>query len=214
MKKATFRNFPRDSASRRESRQEAVGWLVGWLFLGLLWDSSSVYFGPSLTEGERKEKRKWREKMSKPPPPAGTESAIGPCPTIIKLVGRPALKVYPAPSHHPISPSKTTPTGSAGRYLSRITVSTGSKSSRKSLRKPSITDSLCRKRKLADLFILCACIQLSKYFIQYNILHACLRNTFKLWHFVIGLSTAWYAIYNLQHWFIIKNGNFMYRLNN
>ena len=27
--------------------------------------------------------------MSKPTPPAPTESAIGPCPTIIKIVGRP-----------------------------------------------------------------------------------------------------------------------------
>ena len=42
-------------------------------------------------------------KMSKPPPTAPTASAIGPCPTVIKIVGRPgtALEVYPAPSHHP-----------------------------------------------------------------------------------------------------------------
>ena len=30
-----------------------------------------------------------RVKMSKPPPPAPTASAIGPCPTVIKIVGRP-----------------------------------------------------------------------------------------------------------------------------
>ena len=30
-----------------------------------------------------------RVKMSKPPPPAPTASAIGPCPTVIQVVGRP-----------------------------------------------------------------------------------------------------------------------------
>ena len=30
-----------------------------------------------------------RVKMSKPPPPAPTASAIGPCRTVIKIVGRP-----------------------------------------------------------------------------------------------------------------------------
>ena len=30
-----------------------------------------------------------RVEMSKPPPPAPTASAIGPCPTVIKIVGRP-----------------------------------------------------------------------------------------------------------------------------
>ena len=30
-----------------------------------------------------------RVKMSKPPPPAPTASATGPCPTVIKIVGRP-----------------------------------------------------------------------------------------------------------------------------
>ena len=30
-----------------------------------------------------------RVKMSKPTPPAPTASAIGPCPTVIKIVGRP-----------------------------------------------------------------------------------------------------------------------------
>ena len=41
-----------------------------------------------------------RVKMSKPPPPAHTASAIDPCPTVIKIVGRPTMEVYPAPSHH------------------------------------------------------------------------------------------------------------------
>ena len=42
--------------------------------------------------------------MSKQPPPAPTASAVGPCPTIIQTVGRPALEVYPGPSHHPTAP--------------------------------------------------------------------------------------------------------------
>ena len=45
-----------------------------------------------------------RVKMSKPPPPAPTASAIGPCPTIIKAVGRPGTGSLPstiAPPDHP-----------------------------------------------------------------------------------------------------------------
>ena len=38
-----------------------------------------------------------RVKMSKPPPP--TASAIGPCPTVIKIVGRPGTGRLPVPSH-------------------------------------------------------------------------------------------------------------------
>ena len=37
-------------------------------------------------------------------PPAPTASAVGPCPTIIKVRGRPALEVYSAPSYHPTNP--------------------------------------------------------------------------------------------------------------
>ena len=43
-----------------------------------------------------------RVKMSKPPAP--TASAIGPFPSVLQIVGRPALEVYPAPSHHPTTP--------------------------------------------------------------------------------------------------------------
>ena len=46
-----------------------------------------------------------RVKMSKPPPPAPTASAIGPCPTIIKIVGRPGTESLPstiAPPDHPL----------------------------------------------------------------------------------------------------------------
>ena len=45
-----------------------------------------------------------RVKMSKPPPPAPTASAIGPCPTVIKTVGRPGTGSLPstiAPPDHP-----------------------------------------------------------------------------------------------------------------
>ena len=53
---------------------------------------------PRLPKRGRKRRR---VKMSKQPPPVPTASAIGPCPTIIQIVGRPALEVYPGPSHHP-----------------------------------------------------------------------------------------------------------------
>ena len=45
-----------------------------------------------------------RVKVSKPPPPAPTASAIGPCPTVIKIVGRPGTGRLPstiAPPDHP-----------------------------------------------------------------------------------------------------------------
>ena len=42
--------------------------------------------------------------MSKPSPPAPIASAIGPCPTVFKILGHPAPEVYPAPSHHPTNP--------------------------------------------------------------------------------------------------------------
>ena len=42
--------------------------------------------------------------MSKPPPPALTARAVGPCPTVIKIVGRPGTGSLPstfAPPDHP-----------------------------------------------------------------------------------------------------------------
>ena len=48
--------------------------------------------------------------MSKPPPPAPTASAIGPCPTVIKIVGRPGTGSLPstiAPPDHPGEQWKT-----------------------------------------------------------------------------------------------------------
>ena len=44
--------------------------------------------------------------MSKQPPPAPTASAIGPCPTIIQIVGRPGTGSLPstfAPLDHPLN---------------------------------------------------------------------------------------------------------------
>ena len=45
-----------------------------------------------------------RVKMSKQPPPAPTASAVGPCPTVFKIVGRPGTGSLPstfAPPDHP-----------------------------------------------------------------------------------------------------------------
>ena len=45
-----------------------------------------------------------RVKMSIQPPPAPTESAVGPCPTVIQIVGRPGTGSLPstiAPPDHP-----------------------------------------------------------------------------------------------------------------
>ena len=80
-----------------------VGWLVV-LSLTALWDNISVYIGPSPKEREKEEKGQMRVKMSKPPPPAPTASAIGPCPTVINVVGRPGTRSLPstiAPPDHP-----------------------------------------------------------------------------------------------------------------
>ena len=46
-----------------------------------------------------------RVKMSKQPPPAPTTSAVGPCPTVIQIVGRPGTGSLPstiAPPDHPL----------------------------------------------------------------------------------------------------------------
>ena len=47
--------------------------------------------------------------MTKQPPPAPTTSAVGPCPTVIKIVGRPGTGSLPstiAPPDHPQPKSK------------------------------------------------------------------------------------------------------------
>ena len=48
-----------------------------------------------------------RVKMSKPPPPAPTASAIGPCPTVIKFVGRPGTGRLPSTIAPPDQPRHT-----------------------------------------------------------------------------------------------------------
>ena len=80
-------------------------WLVGCFgFYGPLRQYFSLYRAVSQREGERRE-RIDESKNVQTTTPAPTASAIGPCPTVIKIVGRPALEVYPAPSHHPTTPS-------------------------------------------------------------------------------------------------------------
>ena len=52
-----------------------------------------------------------RVKMSKQPPPAPTASAVGPCPTVIQIVGRPGTGSLPstiAPPDHPRVYRRTT----------------------------------------------------------------------------------------------------------
>ena len=87
------------------SRRAVVGWLVGCFgFNGPLRQYFSLYQAVSQREGEREEKGQMRAKMSKQPPPAPTASAVGPCPTVIKIVGRPGTGSLPstfAPPDHP-----------------------------------------------------------------------------------------------------------------
>ena len=48
--------------------------------------------------------------MSKQPPPAPTARAVGPCPTVIKIVGRPGTGSLPstfAPPDHPLQVQDT-----------------------------------------------------------------------------------------------------------
>ena len=71
------------------------GWLVGCFGLsGPLRQYFSLYRAVSQREGEREERIEER-KMSKQPPPAPFASAIGPCPTITQIVGRPGTGSFP-----------------------------------------------------------------------------------------------------------------------
>ena len=45
-----------------------------------------------------------RVKMSKQPPPASTASAVGPCPTLIQIVGRPGTGSLPSTIAPPDQP--------------------------------------------------------------------------------------------------------------
>ena len=82
------------------------GWLVGWLFgfNGPMRQYFSLYRAFPQREEERGKKGKMREKMSKQPPPAPSASALGPCPTVVQIVGRPGIGSLPstlAPPDHP-----------------------------------------------------------------------------------------------------------------
>ena len=95
------------AVSQRE--RQRFGWF--W-FKGPLRQYFSLYRAISQREGERGKKGEMRVKMSKQPPPAPTASAVGPCPTVIQIVGRPGTGSFPAPSHHP-----TTPEGERGERI-------------------------------------------------------------------------------------------------
>ena len=79
--------------------------LVGCFgFNGPLRQYFSLYWAASQREGEREEKGYMRVKKSEQPLPAPTASAVGPCPTVIKVVGRPGTGSLPstfAPPDHP-----------------------------------------------------------------------------------------------------------------
>ena len=88
--------------------ESLVGFLVGWL----LWVQrpfETVFQSISGRLPERGKKR--REKIeeskhfqTKQRPPAPTANAVGPCPTIIQIVGRPGTGTLPrtiAPPDHP-----------------------------------------------------------------------------------------------------------------
>ena len=92
-------------ASALSNRQNC--WLdVGCFgFNGPLRQYFSLYRAISQREGERGEKRTDEsQKMSKQPPTTPTTSAVGPCPTVIQIVGRPSTGSLPstiAPPDHP-----------------------------------------------------------------------------------------------------------------
>ena len=54
-----------------------------------------LYQAVSQREGERGEKGQRRIQMSKQPPPTPKTSAVGPCPTMIQIVGRPGTGSLP-----------------------------------------------------------------------------------------------------------------------
>ena len=74
-----------------------VGWLVV-LGITALWDSISVYIGPS----PRERKKEWRndkwEKNVQTAPPSLTASAVGHCPTLIRISRTP--RHWKVTQHH------------------------------------------------------------------------------------------------------------------
>ena len=81
----------------------SVGWLVV-LGLTALWDNISVYIGPSPKERENKGERIDESKNVQTTPPAPTASALGPCPTVIQIVGRPGTGSLPSTIAQPDHP--------------------------------------------------------------------------------------------------------------
>ena len=84
-----------------------LGWLVGCFgFSGPLRQYFSLYRAVSQREGERRERIEESKNVQTtppPPPPATTAGTVGPCPTIIKIVGRPGTGIFPrtiAPPDH------------------------------------------------------------------------------------------------------------------
>ena len=59
-----------------------------------------------------------RVKMSKQPPPAPTTRAVGPCPTVIQIVGRPSTGSLPSIIAPPDHPQKVQDTGLSKRFFS------------------------------------------------------------------------------------------------
>ena len=64
----------------------------------------SLYRAVSQRAGEREEKSVVRVKTSKQSPPAPTTSAVGPCPTVIQIVGRPGTGSLPSTIAPPDQP--------------------------------------------------------------------------------------------------------------
>ena len=78
-------------------------WLVGCFgFNGPFRQYFSLYRAVSQREGERSERIDESKNVQTPPP---TASAVDPCPTVIKIVGRPSTGSLPstvAPPDHPL----------------------------------------------------------------------------------------------------------------
>ena len=79
-------------------------WLVGcFWFNGPLRQYFSLYRVVSRRERKRRE-RIDESKNVQTPPPAPTASAVGPCPTVIQIVGRPGTGCLPSPIAPPDHP--------------------------------------------------------------------------------------------------------------
>ena len=88
-------------------------WLVGCFGLnGPLRQRFSLYRAVPKRDGERREKRQIREKMSKQPPPAPTASAVGPCTVLYRLAAVKGLPIH----HHSADYILSGPLGSLGSF--------------------------------------------------------------------------------------------------